>query len=70
MFRDYLDIPGLTMKNIAASGLWHYLQLGMEERNLGLRDFLKTKQGERLAKKYGFGYYWVDNIYSKYEQYI
>ena len=70
MFRDYLDIPGLTMKNIAASGLWHYLQLGMEERNLGLRDFLKTKQGERLAKKYGFGNYWVDNIYSKYEQYI
>lgn len=70
MFRDYLDIPGLTMKNIAASGLWYYLQLGMKERNLGLRDFLKTKQGERLAKKYGFGDYWVDNLCSKYEQYI
>lgn len=70
MFRDYLDIPGLTMKNIAASGLWHYLQLGMKERNLGFRDFLKTKQGERLAKKYGFGDYWVDNLCSKYEQYI
>lgn len=70
MFRDYLDIPGLTMKNIAASGLWHYLQLGMKERNLGLREFLKTRQGERLARKYGFGDYWVDNICTKYEQYI
>lgn len=70
MFRDYLDIPGLTMKNIAASGLWYYLQLGMKERNLGLREFLKTRQGERLARKYGFGDYWVDNICAKYEQYI
>lgn len=70
MFRDYLDIPGLTMKNIQSSGLWHYLQIGMKEKNLGLRDFLKTQQGEKLAKKYGFGDYWVDNICSKYEQYI
>lgn len=70
MFRDYLDIPGLTMKNIQSSGLWHYLQLGMKEKNLGLRDFLKTQQGEKLANKYGFGDYWVDNICMKYEQYI
>lgn len=68
MFRDYLDIPGLTMKNIQSSGLWYYLQLGMKEKNLGLREFLKTKQGESLAKKYGFGDYWVDGIFSKYEQ--
>lgn len=70
LFRNYLDIPGLTMKNIQTSGLWHYLQLGMKERELGLRDFLKTKQGEKLGKKYGFGDYWIDNIYQKYEQYI
>lgn len=70
MFRDYLDIPGLTMKNIQSSGLWHYLQLGMEEKKLGLREFLKTKQGEILAKRYGFGDYWVDNVAQKYEQYI
>lgn len=70
IFRDYLDIPGLTMKNIQASGLWHYIQLGMKETNLGLRDFLKTDQGEKLAKQYGFGDYWIDNIYQKYEQYI
>ena len=42
----------------------------MKEKNLGLREFLKTKQGESLAKKYGFGDYWVDNICMKYEQYI
>lgn len=70
LFRNYLEIPGLTMKNIQASGLWHYLQLGMKEKELGLRDFLKTKQGEELGKKYGFGDYWIDNIYQKYEQYI
>lgn len=70
IFRDYLDIPGLTMKNIAASGLWHHLQLGMKETGLGLREFLKTNKGEELAKRYGFGDYWVDNIHQKYEQYV
>lgn len=70
IFRDYLDMPGLTMKNIQASGLWYYLQLGMKEANLELRDFLKTREGENLAKKYGFGDYWVENICQKYEQYI
>lgn len=70
MFRDYLDIPGLTMKNIQSSGLWHYLQLGMEEKKLGLREFLKTKQGEILAKRYGFSDYYVDNICAKYELYL
>ena len=70
IFRDYLDLPGLTMKNIAASGLWHYLQLGMKETGLGLREFLKTNKGEELAKRYGFGDYWVDNIHQKYEQYV
>ena len=70
IFRDYLDIPGLTMKNIQSSGLWYYLQCGMKEMKLGLRDFLKTDQGEILAKKYGFGDYYIDNICQKYEQYV
>ena len=70
IFRDYLDLPGLTMKNIAASGLWHYLQHGMKETGLGLREFLKTNKGEILAKQYGFGDYYVDNICQKYEQYV
>ena len=70
LFRNYLDIPGLTMKNIAASGLWHYLSRGMEETGLGLRGFLKTKSGEELATRYGFSKdYYLENICAKYEQY-
>lgn len=70
IFRDYLEIPGLTMKNLQASGLWHYLQIAQKETKLDIREFLKTKEGKRLAEKYGFGDYWVDNITSKYSQYL
>ena len=71
LFREYLDIPNLTMKNIAKSGLWHYLQLGMKETDLDLRRFLKTQAGKKLAAQYGFAEdYYVDNIYSKYQQYL
>lgn len=71
IFRDYLDLPGLTMKNIAASGLWYYLQLGMEKTKLDLRTFLRTKEGKELAMKYGFSEsYYVDNICQKYEQHL
>lgn len=70
IFREYLDIQGLTMKNLQSSGLWHYLQLGVKETGLEPREFLKTKLGEELARRYGFGDYWVDNICAKYEQYL
>lgn len=70
IFREYLDISGLTMKDIQKFGLLHYLQLGMKECNLSLREFLRTKQGEKLAKRYGFDDYWVDSISSKYSQYL
>lgn len=69
IFRDYLDIPGLTMKDLQSSGLLHYIQLGMKETNMSMREFLKTKQGEELGRRYGFGDYWVDNITAKYNQY-
>ena len=69
IFRDYLDMPGLTMKNIAASGLWHYLQLCIEKTKLDLRTFLRTKEGKDLAMRYGFSEsYYIDNICQKYEQ--
>ena len=71
IFRDYLGIPSLTMKNIAASGLWHYLNCGAKETGLSIKDFLKTKDGKKLAIRYGFSEdYYVDNICAKYEQYI
>ena len=71
IFRDYLDMPGLTMENIAASGLWHYLQLCMEKTKLDLRTFLRTKEGKELAMRYGFSEsYYIDNICQKYEQHL
>ena len=71
IFRDYLDMPGLTMKNIAASGLWHYLQLCIEKTKLDLRTFLRTKEGKEVAMRYGFSEsYYIDNICQKYEQHL
>lgn len=68
LFRNYLDIPSLTMKNISASGLWHFLQIGMTETGLDLRSYLRTEQGRQLAVRYGFSEdYYVENITSKYE---
>jgi hypothetical protein len=71
LFRDYLGIPGLTMKNITASGLWHCLSRGMEATNLDLRSFLRTEAGEQIAVRYGFSKdYYVENVYAKCEQYL
>ena len=71
IYRDYLGIPSLTMKNISASGLWYYLNCGMEETGLDLRGFLRTKQGKKLAATYGFSEdYYLENICAKYEQYM
>lgn len=71
IFRDYLDIPGLTMKNVSSSGMLYYLQRGIKETGLELREFLKTPKGKELAVQYGFSEdYYVDSIAQKYEQYI
>lgn len=71
LFRNYLGIPGLTMKNITASGLWHCLNHGMKETNLDLRSFLRTEAGEQIAVRYGFSKdYYVENVYAKCEQYL
>ena len=71
IYRDYLGIPSLTMKNISASGLWYYLNCGMEDTGLDLRSFLRTSAGKKLAETYGFSEdYYLENICAKYEQYI
>lgn len=71
LFRDYLSIPGLTMKNITASGLWYCLSRGMEATNLDLRSFLRTEAGKQIAVRYGFSKdYYVENVYAKCEQYL
>ncbi len=70
LFRKQADIPQLTMKNLQASGLLYYLKKGMKESCLDIRGFLKTKSGEELAKRYGFGDFYIENICRKYEEYI
>lgn len=70
LFRNYLDIPELTMKGIASAGLLFYVKTGMKNSGLDLRNFLKTKDGEKIAKRYGFGDYYVDNITAKYKEYL
>lgn len=71
IFREYLDLQGLTMKNLSASGMFYYLQLGIKETGLALREFLKTQRGKELAIQYGFAEdYYVDTVAQKYEQYI
>ena len=71
LFREYLGIPGLTMKNISASGLLYYLKCGMNETNLDLRNFLRTEDGKKIATRYGFSQdYYVENVYAKYAQYL
>lgn len=71
LFRNYLGIPGLTMKNIATSGLWYNLSCGMKQTGLDLRSFLRTDTGKEIAIRYGFAEdYYLENVYAKYEQYL
>lgn len=69
-YRNQLDMPMLTMKNIQASGLLYALQEGIKECNCSMREFLQTDQGKELALQYGYklGHY-VDVITDKYKEY-
>lgn len=67
VFRDYVDLPMLTMKNIQASGLLHNIRTGMEETGLDARGFLQTDRGKSIAVQYGYGLdYYVDTIAGKF----
>lgn len=70
-FRDYFEIPGLTMKNLSTSGMAHYLRLGMAETGLELKEFLKTEDGQKLMDKYNYcSEFRTDNVVHKYKQLI
>lgn len=70
LFRDYLGIDMLTMKNISAAGLVYYLNEGMAKSGLELKEFLRTNKGKSIALRYGFSdEYYIDNLASKYRQY-
>lgn len=42
----------LTSGNLQASGLLHMLQQGVSETGLSFRDYVKTKEAEKLAKQF------------------
>ena len=66
-FRNYVDLPMLTMKNIQASGLLYSIQNGMERTELDLRRFLQTDDGKAIAIQYGYTLdYYIDTISGKF----
>ena len=70
-FRDHVGIPGLTMKNIHISGMYHYLCQGMQETGLDLKSFLRSEDGKRLADKYGFhSESYVDNLTHRFKDFV
>lgn len=70
-FRKYVGISGLTMKNIAISGMCAYLRAGMEETGLDLKAFLSTEAGEKLMDKYGYhSEFRKDNVAHRYAHLI
>lgn len=69
--RKYVGINNLTMKNLAAAGLVHYLREGMNQTGLGLKEFLLTENGKEIMDKYGYNSaFRVDNIVNRYEQIV
>ena len=70
-FRDHVGIPGLTMKNIHISGIYHYLCEGMQETGLDLKNFLRSEDGNNLANKYGFhSESYVDNLTHRFKDFV
>ena len=70
-FRDHVGIPGLTMKNIHISGMYHYLCKGMQETGLDLKSFLRSEDGYKLAQKYGFSpESYVDNLTHRFKDFV
>lgn len=70
-FRDHVGIPGLTMKNIHISGMYHYLCKGMQETGLDLKSFLRSDDGKELAIKYGFdSEFYVDNLAHRFKDFV
>ena len=69
--REHVGIKELTMKTLTSSGFLYWLQQGMQQTGLELKQFLKTEVGERLMDRYGYNSeFRVDNVFHRYRQYI
>lgn len=70
-FRVHVGITNLTMKNIASSGMCHYLKLGMQKENCDLKTFLLSENGNKLMDKYGYNSeFRVNNVMLYYKDLI
>lgn len=71
VIREHVGIKELTMKNIAASGMAHYLKKRIKEDGIGLKEFLKTPDGEALMDRYGYeSDFRVDNLVHRFKNLI
>lgn len=69
--REHVGIKELTMKNIAASGMAYYLKKRITEDGVGLKEFLKTPDGEALMDRYGYeSDFRVDNLVHRFKNLI
>lgn len=70
-YRKHVDMPLLTMKALAASGLLYKIKNAMEKNSLGLREFLYTEEGKALAQQYGYKLNsYVDVIANKFIDFV
>ena len=71
IFRDYVGIKKFTMKNIATSGMYHYLKQEIAATGLDFKSYLKTDAGGAMMDKYGYcGDNRVDNTLHKFRQHF
>lgn len=54
VWKDILEIEVLTPKTICMSGLVHELKIVSRDESIPLRPYLRTEEGELLAKRYGY----------------
>lgn len=71
IWRKYFNMPVLTAKSISTSGLVYEIKEALQNTELSLREWLKTKQGEEIARRRGFkAVDYVDVLYESVVNYI
>ncbi len=71
IIRDYVGLPNMSMKSLQGSGMLHYIKLGMQKENCGLREFLYTESGAKIMEQYGFvNENRINTVYDKFVEYV
>lgn len=71
IIREHVGYSTMSMKTIQGSGMLYFIKNGMQESGLGLREFLATKEGNRLMLQYGFESEGrIDVVFDKFCEYI